>query len=62
MMQGLGGAHFNATNSEELDQCLKEALAINGPSLIHVPLDPDARRKPQKFGWLTSTRVRSNSA
>jgi len=62
MMQGLGGAHFNANNSEELDACLKEALALDGPSLINVPLDPEARRKPQKFGWLTSTRVVSNSA
>ena len=56
MMQGLGGASFNANNSEELDKALKDALAINGPSLINVPLDPDARRKPQKFGWLTTTR------
>ena len=58
MMQGLGGAAFNANNSEELEACLKQALAIDGPSLINVPLDPDAKRKPQKFGWLTTTRQR----
>lgn len=55
MMQGLGGAAFNATNSEELDAAIQAALQIDGPSLINVPLDPDARRKPQKFGWLTRT-------
>jgi len=56
MMQGLGGASFNCTDSASLEGALQQALAIDGPSLIHVPLDPDARRKPQKFGWLTSTR------
>ncbi|GMU41695.1 MAG: oxalyl-CoA decarboxylase [Chloroflexota bacterium] len=55
MMQGLGGAAFNANNSEELDAAIQAALQIDGPSLINVPLDPDARRKPQKFGWLTRT-------
>ena len=55
MMQGLGGKGVNATTPEELDAALKTALAHNGPTLINVPLDPEARRKPQKFGWLTST-------
>ena len=55
MMQGLGGTGFNATTSAELDAALQQALAIDGPTLINVPLDPDAKRKPQKFGWLTST-------
>ena len=55
MMQGLGGQGVNATTPEELDAALKKAFAHNGPTLINVPLDPEARRKPQKFGWLTST-------
>lgn len=55
LMQGLGGAAFNATNSDELDAAIEAALKIDGPSLINVPLDPDAKRKPQKFGWLTRT-------
>ena len=55
MMQGLGGQGVNATTPEELDVALKKAFAHNGPTLINVPLDPEARRKPQKFGWLTST-------
>ncbi|MDA1009930.1 MAG: thiamine pyrophosphate-binding protein [Chloroflexi bacterium] len=57
MMQGLGGTPFNANNSEELDAAIAEALALDGPSLINVPLDAEARRRPQRFGWLTSTRA-----
>ena len=56
MMEGLGGKGFNAIDSAQLDAALQQALAMPGPSLINVPLDPDARRKPQAFGWLTSTR------
>ena len=55
MMQGLGGMGILAESSADLDAALAKALAHNGPSLINVPLDPEARRKPQKFGWLTST-------
>ena len=55
MMEGLGGKGFNANNSEELDACIDEALKLDGPSLINVPLAPDAKKKPQKFAWLTRT-------
>jgi 2-hydroxyacyl-CoA lyase 1 len=55
MMEGLGGTGFNANNSEELDACIDAALKLDGPSLINVPLAPDAKKKPQKFAWLTRT-------
>ena len=55
MMEGLGGVGYNANNSEELDDHLDAALKVDGPSLINVPLAPDAKRKPQKFAWLTRT-------
>ncbi|MSQ29734.1 MAG: oxalyl-CoA decarboxylase [Dehalococcoidia bacterium] len=58
MMQGLGGRGFNATNSTELDAALAEALNLDGPSLINVPLDPEARARPQQFGWQPSATVR----
>ena len=51
MMQGLGGRGFNAKNSQELDAALAEALKHPGASLINVQLDPEARARPQKFGW-----------
>ena len=55
MMEGLGGVGFNANNSEELDDHIDAALKVDGPSLINVPLAHDAKRKPQKFAWLTRT-------
>ena len=56
MMQALGGRGYNAVTADDLDRALAEALAHNGPSLINVPLDPEGRRKPQQFGWLTTRR------
>jgi 2-hydroxyacyl-CoA lyase 1 len=55
MMEGLGGKGYNAETIEELDAALKEALTLDRPSLINVPIAADAKRKPQKFGWLTRT-------
>jgi 2-hydroxyacyl-CoA lyase 1 len=53
MMEGLGGKGFNAVSADDLDNALAVALRMDGPSLINVPLDPEGRRKPQQFGWLT---------
>jgi 2-hydroxyacyl-CoA lyase 1 len=58
MMEGLGGKGFFTSTGEGLEAALAEALKHNGPSLINVALDPEAKRKPQKFGWLTTTRRR----
>lgn len=56
MMEGLGGKGYNAGTYEEIQACLKEAMTLDGPALINVPLDPMAKRKPQRFGgWLTRT-------
>jgi len=54
MMEGLGGKGYQAETIEDLRAALAEALTLDGPSLINVPIAHDARRKPQKFGWLTS--------
>jgi len=55
MMEGLGGKGYQAETIEDLDAALAEAMTLDGPSLINVPIAADAKRKPQKFGWLTST-------
>ena len=57
MMQGLGGTGFYAETPDQLERALAEALKINGPSLIDVPIAAEARRRPQTFAWLTSTRA-----
>jgi len=53
VMEGMGGKGYYATSAEEIRAAMKEALTLDGPSLIHVPIDPLSKRKPQKFGWLT---------
>ena len=55
MMEGLGGKGYQAETIDELNAALADAIKLGGPSLINVPIAPDAKRKPQKFGWLTST-------
>ena len=55
MMEGLGGKGYHAETIKDLDTALAEALTLDRPSLINVTIAPDAKRKPQKFGWLTST-------
>ncbi len=56
MMESLGGKGFFAQTAEELDKALAVALRMDGPSLIDVPIDPEGRRKPQQFAWLTTRR------
>ena len=54
VMEGMGGKGYYATSAEEIRAALKDALTLDGPSLIHVPIDPASKRKPQKFGWLAA--------
>lgn len=53
MIEGFGGKGYFATTPDELSACLKEAIAIRGPTIVNVAIDPRADRKPQKFEWLT---------
>ena len=32
---------------------IRTDMPLDAPSLINVALDPDAKRRPQQFGWLT---------
>ena len=52
VMEGLGGKGYHCESAEQVRAALEEALTLDGPSLIHVPIDPQASRKPQQFGWL----------
>jgi len=53
MIEGFGGKGFFVTSPTELGATLKEAYAIDGPSIVNIMIDPRAQRKPQKFNWLT---------
>jgi len=53
MIEGFGGKGYFATTPAELASALKDALAQRVPTIVNVAIDPKAKRKPQKFGWLT---------
>ncbi len=53
MIEGFGGKGYFATTPDELSSALKDALAHESPTIVNVAIDPRAKRKPQKFEWLT---------
>ncbi len=54
MMEALGGKGYYVEDPQDLRGALDDAMAFDGPTLINVPLNPRAGRKPQQFGWLTT--------
>jgi 2-hydroxyacyl-CoA lyase 1 len=54
MMQAFGGFGAFVEDPKDLKAALDAAMAHPGPALVNVVLQPEAGRKPQKFGWHTS--------
>jgi thiamine pyrophosphate-dependent acetolactate synthase large subunit-like protein len=54
MMEAFGGRGWYVDDPAHLRGALDEAMAFPGPALVNVLLNPEAGRKPQKFGWHTS--------
>ena len=54
MLEALGGKGFYVEDPADLRAALDEAMAFDGPALVNVPVHPQAGRKPQQFGWLTT--------
>ena len=54
MMESLGGKGYYVEDPADLRGALDDAMSFDGPTLINVPLNPRAGRKPQQFGWLTT--------
>jgi 2-hydroxyacyl-CoA lyase 1 len=54
MMEAFGGKGFYVEDPADLKQALVDAKAFDGPALVNVRLHPEAGRKPQQFGWLTT--------
>ena len=52
VMPAFGGHAEHVESASELHPALERALAARGPALVHVLIDPQARRKQQAFGWL----------
>ena len=53
MIEGFGGKGYFVRTPSELVSALKEAIALDFPTIVNVAIDPRAVRKPQKFEWLT---------
>ncbi len=54
MMEAFGGKGWYIEDPKHLRGALDEAMNFNGPALVNVKLSPNAGRKPQEFGWLTT--------
>ena len=54
MMEAFGGKGFYVEDPKDLRAALDAAMAHPGPALVNVKLLPEAGRKPQQFGWLTT--------
>ena len=54
MLEALGGKGLYVEDPADLRAALDEAMAFDGPALVNVPIHPQAGRKPQQFGWLTT--------
>jgi len=54
MMEAFGGKGIFIEDPADLAGALEEAKAHPGPALVNVVLHPEAGRKPQQFGWLTT--------
>jgi len=54
MMEAFGGFGAFVEDPADLPAALEAASAFDGPALVNVRLHPQAGRKPQQFGWLTT--------
>ncbi|MCY4319904.1 MAG: oxalyl-CoA decarboxylase [Alphaproteobacteria bacterium] len=54
MMEAFGGYGAFIEDPADLPAALDAAAAFDGPALVNVCLHPQAGRKPQQFGWLTT--------
>ena len=53
VIEAFGGTGYFVSSVKELGPTLKEALEDPKPCIVNIMIDPRARRKPQKFRWLT---------
>ncbi len=54
MMESFGGKGWFIDDPKDLRKALDDAMKFKGPALVNVKLHPNAGRKPQEFGWLTT--------
>jgi 2-hydroxyacyl-CoA lyase 1 len=53
VIEAFGGDGYYIEDPEALRPTLEQAIAARRPALINLVIDPQARRRPQQFAWLT---------
>ena len=53
VMEAFGGKGYHAETPQELRAALQESFDSGETTLINVTINPDAKRRPQQFAWLT---------
>ena len=53
VMEAFGGKGYHAETPQELRSALEESFASGETTLINVSINPDAKRRPQQFAWLS---------
>jgi 2-hydroxyacyl-CoA lyase 1 len=53
VIEAFGGKGYHAETPDELRSALQESFASGETTLINVAINPQSRRRPQQFGWLT---------
>lgn len=51
--EAFGGKGWFVERLSDLRPALDQAMVHDGPTIVNVMIDPQAKRKPQKFEWLT---------
>ena len=52
-MEAFGGKGYHAETPQELRTALQESFDSGETTLINVTINPEAKRRPQQFAWLT---------
>ena len=53
VMEAFGGKGYHAETPQELRTALQESFDSGKTTLINVAINPEAKRRPQQFAWLT---------
>ena len=53
VMEAFGAKGYHVESPQELRAALEESFDSGATTLINVTINPDAKRRPQQFGWLS---------
>ena len=53
VIEAFGGKGYHVETPEQFRAALQESFASGATTLINVAINPQSRRRPQQFTWLT---------